>query len=91
MKKPYLHYFEIGAEGGVMRDFPVTIPDAVMMHDFAMTERHVIFPDLPLIARPEARPPPCMPHRLCSMGSTLVLGVTLPQACSPESLYCAPF
>ena len=43
-----------------MCDFPVTIPDAVMMHDFAMTERHVIFLDLPLIARSEACPPPCI-------------------------------
>ena len=68
MNKPYLHYFEIGAGGGVMRNFSVTIPDAVMMHDFAMTEGHVVFPDLPLIARPEARLPPCVTTACAKVG-----------------------
>lgn len=28
---------------------PITIPQSVMMHDFAITENHAIFLDLPLV------------------------------------------
>ncbi|RWV87085.1 hypothetical protein GW17_00050961 [Ensete ventricosum] len=32
---------------------PITIPDPVMMHDFAITENYAIFMDLPLYFRPK--------------------------------------
>ena len=47
--RPYLHYFVIGAGGLVKKDMSINIPDPVMMHDFAMTEQHVVFLDFPLM------------------------------------------
>jgi len=51
--KPSLHYFVLSAGGMVKSDIQVSIPDATMMHDFAMTEDFVIFLDFPLISNPE--------------------------------------
>lgn len=34
---------------------PITIPESVMMHDFAITENYSIFMDLPLLFRPKVR------------------------------------
>lgn len=44
--KPYLHYYVIDRDGRV-KDIPIALPGAVMMHSFSVTERHVIFYDLP--------------------------------------------
>ena len=32
---------------------PITIPESVMIHDFAITENYAIFMDLPLYFRPK--------------------------------------
>lgn len=32
---------------------PITVPDPIMMHDFAITENYAIFMDLPLYFRPK--------------------------------------
>ncbi len=45
---PYLQYSVVSAEGELLRTVPIDIPQAVMMHDFAITEHYTIFMDLPL-------------------------------------------
>ena len=54
--KPELHCFAISNGGTLKEDFPVSLPESTMQHDFAMTENYVIFLDFPLIANPEAHP-----------------------------------
>ncbi|KAF3575594.1 hypothetical protein DY000_02031817, partial [Brassica cretica] len=50
---PYLTYRVI-SEDGIMHDpVPVTIPEPIMMHDFAITETYAIFMDLPMHFRPK--------------------------------------
>jgi carotenoid cleavage dioxygenase len=53
-KAPFLHYLRCDATGAVAADFEVPLPSPVMMHDFAVTARHVIFVDAPLHFAPEA-------------------------------------
>lgn len=48
MQPPYLQYGVVSAEGELLRTVPVELPMGVMMHDFAITENHTIFMDLPL-------------------------------------------
>ena len=45
---PYLRYGVVSPTGELLRTVPIDIPVAVMMHDFAITENHTIFMDLPL-------------------------------------------
>ena len=45
---PYLTYFRIGPTGEVLAVEPIEIPNPVMMHDWNVTERHVVFMDLPV-------------------------------------------
>jgi len=46
--EPYLTYFRIGADGEVLAVEPIEIPNPVMMHDWNVTENHVVFMDLPV-------------------------------------------
>jgi carotenoid 9,10(9',10')-cleavage dioxygenase 1 len=52
---PYAYYFSIGADGlptAASADKPhalSSLPRASMMHDFAITKRHAVFFDLPLV------------------------------------------
>ncbi|MGK7888527.1 MAG: carotenoid oxygenase family protein [Leptolyngbyaceae cyanobacterium] len=50
---PYLTYSVVSAMGDLVHSTPIDLPVAVMMHDFAITERFTIFPDLPITFRPE--------------------------------------
>jgi carotenoid cleavage dioxygenase len=45
---PYLTYFRIGPTGEVLAVEPIEIPNPVMMHDWNVTEHHVVFMDLPV-------------------------------------------
>ena len=47
--EPYLEYRVHDATGAVVTNQPVVLPRSVMMHDFAITERDVIFLDLPVL------------------------------------------
>lgn len=48
-KAPHCIY-RVVSKDGVMKDpVPITLPQAVMMHDFAITENYAIFMDLPLV------------------------------------------
>ena len=48
-KPPYLRYHVADAVGRLIRSEPIDLPGPVMMHDFAVTERNVIFFDLPAV------------------------------------------
>jgi len=58
---PYLQYGVVSSKGELLRTVPIELPMAVMMHDFAITENHTIFMDLPLTFSParmqEGKPP----------------------------------
>ncbi len=45
---PYLNYIRISADGAVQQIEGIDIPNMVMMHDFNVTQNHVVFMDLPL-------------------------------------------
>jgi carotenoid cleavage dioxygenase len=45
---PYLTYYRFGPEGDVRSVEPIEIPNPVMMHDWNVTEHHVVFMDLPV-------------------------------------------
>jgi carotenoid cleavage dioxygenase-like enzyme len=46
---PYLHYIRISADGVVQQLEGIDIPNMVMMHDFNVTQHHVVFMDLPVV------------------------------------------
>ncbi|PAN22125.1 hypothetical protein PAHAL_3G516600 [Panicum hallii] len=50
---PYCTYRVITKDGAMLDPVPITIPESVMMHDFAITENFSIFMDLPLLFRPK--------------------------------------
>jgi carotenoid cleavage dioxygenase len=47
--KPYLTYHQVDAKGALVRSEPIDVPGPMMMHDFAITKRHVVFMDLPIV------------------------------------------
>lgn len=49
-----MHYYVIGKGGTVKVDVDITLPDPVMMHDFAITEDYAIFMDFPLTIKEKA-------------------------------------
>ena len=52
-KAPFCGYGRCNAVGEVVSSFSVDIPDPVMMHDFAVTDKHAIIIDVPLLFKPE--------------------------------------
>ena len=46
---PFLNYIRIDAQGKLVQQEAIDIPNMVMMHDFNITENYVIFMDLPLL------------------------------------------
>ena len=46
---PFLRYHEIAADGTLTRSVDIDLPEAVVMHDFAVTEHHVVFMDAPML------------------------------------------
>jgi len=46
---PYARYHVADASGTLTRSVDIELPRAVMMHDFVMTSRHVVFFDLPAV------------------------------------------
>jgi carotenoid cleavage dioxygenase len=53
IRPPYLRYSIVDSRGELKSTVALDLPVAVMMHDFAITERYTIFLDLPLTFRPE--------------------------------------
>jgi carotenoid cleavage oxygenase len=56
--EPFLVYYVIDTSGSLVRSEPITIPRAVMMHDFAITRENVLFFDLPVVFDLETQPFP---------------------------------
>ncbi|KAK6804071.1 hypothetical protein RDI58_001855 [Solanum bulbocastanum] len=50
---PYITYRVISKDGIMQDPVPITIPEPIMMHDFAITENYAIMMDLPLCFRPK--------------------------------------
>ncbi len=46
---PLLTFHQVAPDGKLARSEVIDVPAAVMMHDFAISEKHVIFMDLPII------------------------------------------
>ncbi|MCX4911657.1 carotenoid oxygenase family protein [Streptomyces sp. NBC_00878] len=49
---PYLTYHRVTAEGLLLDSRPIGVPGPTMMHDFAITERHIVWMDLPVVFDP---------------------------------------
>ena len=47
--RPYLTYHQADATGELVKSLPLETDGPAMMHDFAMTEHHVIFMELPVV------------------------------------------
>jgi len=47
--EPFLVYHVLDAAGRLVRSEPIEVRGPTMMHDFAITERHVVFMDLPIV------------------------------------------
>jgi carotenoid cleavage dioxygenase-like enzyme len=46
---PFLTYHRIDAQGTLVRSSVIDVPGSTMIHDFALTERNVVFMDLPVV------------------------------------------
>ncbi len=49
---PYLTYHRLSADGELVESRRVEVPGPTMMHDFAITEHHVVWLDLPVVLDP---------------------------------------
>jgi carotenoid cleavage dioxygenase len=47
--EPYLTYLRISPEGQLVQVEPITVKGATMVHDFNITENHIVFMDLPAV------------------------------------------
>jgi carotenoid cleavage dioxygenase-like enzyme len=47
--RPHLTYYRADAQGRVVHRAPIDVPAMTFMHDFAITERHVVFYVLPVL------------------------------------------
>ncbi len=47
--QPHVSYHRADADGELTINRPVEVPALTMMHDFAMTSKHVVFMDLPIV------------------------------------------
>ena len=46
---PYLTYLRVGPDGRLLQVEEIDVPGPTMMHDFAITENHALFLDLPIV------------------------------------------
>ncbi|WP_046730756.1 carotenoid oxygenase family protein [Streptomyces humi] len=60
---PYLTYHRVTAQGELLDSRPVEVPGPTMMHDFAVTEHHIVWLDLPVVFDPARARPGGMPYR----------------------------
>ncbi|MFF0449643.1 carotenoid oxygenase family protein [Streptomyces sp. NPDC004609] len=60
---PYLTYHRVTAEGLLLDSRPIEVPGPTMMHDFAITEHHIVFMDLPVVFDPAPAGRGGMPYR----------------------------
>jgi len=50
---PFLTYHRVSADGQLVQSEPIEVPGSTMMHDFGMSENHVVFMDFPVVFKPE--------------------------------------
>ncbi|MFB4265883.1 carotenoid oxygenase family protein [Nonomuraea sp. GTA35] len=50
---PYLTYHRLSADGELVESKEIEVPGPTMMHDFAVTEHHLVWLDLPVVFRLE--------------------------------------
>jgi carotenoid cleavage dioxygenase len=60
---PFLTYHRADAAGVLVQSEVIVVPGPTMMHDFAITERHVIFMDLPVCFDLDLAQQGTMPYR----------------------------
>jgi carotenoid cleavage dioxygenase-like enzyme len=60
---PYLTYHVADASGRLVRSEEISVPGPTMMHDFNLTEHHVVFMDLPVVFDLERAAANTMPYR----------------------------
>ncbi|KAG0615726.1 hypothetical protein M758_5G062200 [Ceratodon purpureus] len=51
LSAPYLKYLIFSADGQKQVEVPITLPEAAMTHDFAITENFVVIPDQQIVFR----------------------------------------
>jgi carotenoid cleavage dioxygenase len=49
IQPPYATYHRLSAQGELIRTVPIDLPEAIMMHDFAITENYVLWLDFPVV------------------------------------------
>jgi carotenoid cleavage dioxygenase len=60
---PYLTYHRLSADGELVESRRIDVPGGTMMHDFAITENHVVWLDLPMVFDLELAERGTMPYR----------------------------
>jgi carotenoid cleavage dioxygenase-like enzyme len=60
---PFLTYHRADAAGRLVQSEVIEVPGPTMIHDFAITERHVVFMDLPLVFDLELAQAGRLPYR----------------------------
>ena len=60
---PFLTYHRADAVGRLVQSEAIEVPGPTMVHDFAITERHVVFMDLPVVFDLELAMAGAMPYR----------------------------
>ncbi|HYS39551.1 MAG TPA: carotenoid oxygenase family protein [Pseudonocardiaceae bacterium] len=63
VRPPYLTYHRLNAAGELVRSVAITVPGPTMMHDFAITENHILWLDLPVVFDLALTRTPGMPYR----------------------------
>jgi len=60
---PWLTYHRLDAAGALVQSEEIPVRGPTMIHDFAVTERHLIFMDLPIVFSPELAAEGRFPYR----------------------------
>jgi carotenoid cleavage dioxygenase-like enzyme len=63
LEKPHVSYHRVSAAGALEIERPVDVPGLTMMHDFHLTQRYIVFMDLPVIFDQQLRGRGAMPYR----------------------------
>jgi carotenoid cleavage dioxygenase-like enzyme len=83
-KRPYMRYGVVGPDGGVRHFTPIDLPGPRLPHDMAITQKHSILMDLPLVNDPEAAR--AGRFRLLFQGQMPSRFGVIPRYGSPESI-----
>jgi len=62
-KPPFLTYHRADSAGRLVQSEVIDVPGPTMIHDFAITDRHVVFMDLPIVFDLELAMAGTMPYR----------------------------